>query len=676
MARISNYGSDAPQSDSAVSAIRNNPGVAAQPAAIDPLQRSKNVVKRYIDQMGQLSTETPGGIFGRLWPYGGKVLTDQQLADAKSAVDRAQNDDEVYQAIRNLDYASHQDDVGTGMVGRFVRGMNNTPIPSIGNNSFLGNNRTPYELPGDDSSWAYNVGKYGGGLLELGSDLSGVGDTLKMAKAARFNPFTFAGMLYRDAKQTGKDIVNLPRNIVNGIRNAGSKTSNFVKDSVKAGTEGKSLKAYNAERTATPAGETAQTGGRAAETAAPAAERTAAPAPRQEPAPQQPAPAPRQEPAPQQPAPAPRQEPAPAAERTAASETAADDGVSELANAGNAGRGTAATGGQAAGREAAAAGEAAAGREAATAGEQAAGREAAAGEAATDGGVSELANAGNAGRETAAGAATGSVSEGVDSASQLIEHIRSGTLDEMERAWIESMAAGAAKAPGTVDAATQAILNEARAAGILGREAAAAGREAAAAGDAAAGTGSGSAAGNVGREAAAGEQAASREAIVAARDAAVAKLDPQLQAALANVRESLANHNISPRQVLHELGSPRASDKDFYEIGRIFFEVGRKTHGAGLSPAEQAVADAYVKSYEARMTQGFTRAGRGLTHFIDANASRAMIDSIKKNGTVIKKDGTVDANGLEYIRGLARNSDLTPESQALVDAARSAGLIP
>ena len=131
--------------------------------------------------------------------------------------------------------------------------------------------------------------------------------------------------------------------------------------------------------------------------------------------------------------------------------------------------------GQAAGRGAATAGGQAAGREAATAGGQAAGREAAtAGEAAADGGVSELANAGNAGRETAAGAATGSVSEGVDSASQqLIEHIRSGTLDEMERAWIEAMAAGAAaKAPGTVNASTQAILNEARAAGILGRDAA------------------------------------------------------------------------------------------------------------------------------------------------------------------------------------------------------------
>ena len=134
----------------------------------------------------------------------------------------------------------------------------------------------------------------------------------------------------------------------------------------------------------------------------------------------------------------------------------------------------------AAGREAAAAGEAAAGREAAATGEQAAGREATtAGEAAADGGVSELANAGNAGRgtaatgeqaagrETAAGEATGSVSEGVNSVSQqLIEHIRSGTLDEMERAWIEAIA-DAVRVPGTIDASTQAILNEARFAGLI-----------------------------------------------------------------------------------------------------------------------------------------------------------------------------------------------------------------
>ena len=259
---------------------------SAQSATIDPLQQAidrlqhaKDVTKRYIDQMGQTSTETPGGIFGRKWSYGDKVYTDQQLADAKSAVDRAQNDNEVYQAIRNLANANDQSEVGTGVGGMLARGMNNTPIASIGNNSLLGNNRTKYEYPEDDSSWAYAIGKYGGGGLELASDLAGAGGTLKMAKAARFNPFTLAGMLYRDAKQTGKDIVNLPGNIVKGIRNAGSKTSDFVKDSIKAGTEGKSLKAY---RTPASAGETAQTGGRAAETAetaAPAAERTAAPAP-------------------------------------------------------------------------------------------------------------------------------------------------------------------------------------------------------------------------------------------------------------------------------------------------------------------------------------------------------------------------------------------------------------
>ena len=296
---------------SAVSAVRNNPEVAAQSAAIDRLQRAKDITKRHIDQMGQISSETPGGIFGRKWSYGGKVYTDQQLADAKSAVDRAQNDDEIYQAIRNLANANDQSEVGTGVGGMLARGMNNTPIASIGNNSFLGNNRTKYEYPEDDSSWAYTIGKYGGGGLELASDLAGAGDALKMVKAARFNPFTLTGMLYRDAKQTGKDIVNLPGNIVNGIRNAGSKTSGFVKDSVKAGTEGKSLKEY---RTPASAGETAQTGGRtaetaetaapaaertaASETAAPAAERTAAPAPRQDSAPQQPAPAPRQDSAP------------------------------------------------------------------------------------------------------------------------------------------------------------------------------------------------------------------------------------------------------------------------------------------------------------------------------------------------------------------------------------------
>ena len=481
---LSNYGLEAPQSDSAVSAVRNNPEVAAQSAAIDRLKYAKDVTKRYIDEMGQASTETPGGIFGKLWPYGGKVYTDQQIADAKSAVDRAQNDDEVYQAIRNLANANDQSEVGTGVGGMLARGMNNTPIPSIGNNSLLGNNRTKYEYPEDDSSWAYAIGKYGGGGLEFASDLAGVGGVLKMAKAARFNPFNFAGMLYRDAKQTGKDIVNLPKNIVNGIRNAGSKTSNFVKDSIKAGTEGKSLKAYNAERAA-PAGETAQTGGRAAETAetaAPAAERTAAertaaPAPRQEPAPapQQPAPAPRQEPAPQQPAPAPRQEPAPAPRQEPApqqpapaprQEPAPAEGSPELRSNADGTPDLAGTinsegAGAAGGTPKTGAGEAAGGAPKTGAGEAAGSApKTGAGEAAADGGVSELANAGNAGRSSVDEAMR--VAENIDG---LVRRIKAGTVDEMDKSWIEALANQ--KAAGSESETINYILDAARAARVI-----------------------------------------------------------------------------------------------------------------------------------------------------------------------------------------------------------------
>ena len=127
------------------------------------------------------------------------------------------------------------------------------------------------------------------------------------------------------------------------------------------------------------------------------------------------------------------------------------DSVARLADAGTETAGREAAGADATAGAAArqGAGEAtAAGRETA-----AAGREAAAGGQAAD-----------AGR---AGEATGSVSEGVNSASQqLIEHIRSGTLDEMERAWIAAIA-DAARVPGTIDASTQAILNEARFAGLI-----------------------------------------------------------------------------------------------------------------------------------------------------------------------------------------------------------------
>ena len=155
------------------------------------------------------------------------------------------------------------------------------------------------------------------------------------------NPVNDAVHTYTDAINAVNYAKSVPGRVGAAKDKAVTGVKNWYTDSVEAGKHGMTRKQYHAERAATPAGETAQTGGRAAETAAPAAERTAAsetaaPAPRQEPtpapertAPQQPAPAPRQEPTPQQPAPTP--------ERTAAPETAADGGVSELANAGAAG---------------------------------------------------------------------------------------------------------------------------------------------------------------------------------------------------------------------------------------------------------------------------------------------------------------------------------------------------
>ena len=111
-----------------------------------------------------------------------------------------------------------------------------------------------------------------------------------------------------------------------------------------------------------------------------------------------------------------------------------------------AGRGSAAAGGQAAGREAAAGGQAAG-----------AGR---AGEAAADGGVSELANAGNAGRSSADEAME--VAKGLD---ELVRRIESGAVDEMDKAWIEALANQ--KAAGFESDTINYILAAARAAGVI-----------------------------------------------------------------------------------------------------------------------------------------------------------------------------------------------------------------
>ena len=429
------------------------------------LQYAKDAGIRNVESMGQIGSSWFDGI--------PQVYDDGQIAAAKSAISRAQTPEGVQQIIQGLAGQNkggnvgpinnalgqmgvgYSSDAGLSDIGRGIRSMTGT-LDRV-------------DVPAEDD--------YERALQWLGNAIpnaAAIGDfAIPLPSGA-----ASAVHLYKGAKA-------LPGKVVGGVKAAPGKAADWYKGRYNAysdrlaGKKPAASAAPAAERTA--ASETAAPAAErtaASETAAPAAERTAAPAPRQEPAPaprqepapqqpapaprqepapQQPAPAPRQEPTPQQPAPAPRQEPAPAPrqepapqqpaptpERTAAPETAADGGVSELANAGNAGR------------EAAAAGEQAAGREAATAGE-----------AAADGGVSELANAGNAGRATAAGAATGSVSEGVNSASQqLIEHIRSGTLDEIERAWIAGIA-DAARVPGTIDESTQAILDAARFAGLI-----------------------------------------------------------------------------------------------------------------------------------------------------------------------------------------------------------------
>ena len=363
-----------------------------QPDPVKMLQYAKDAGTRSVESMGQMGSSWFDGI--------PQVYDDGQIAAAKSAISRAQTPEEVMQIVQGLAGQNHGGNVGpiNNALGQMGVGYSsNVGLSDIGRSvrSMTGT-LDRVDVPAEDD--------YERALQWLGNAIPNVAAISDLAIPLPSGTAS-AVHLYKEAKA-------LPGKVAGWVKAAPGKAADWYKGRYNAYSNRLAGKkpAASAERTAAsetaaPAGETAQTGGRAAETAetaAPAAERTVAPAPRQEPAPQQPAPAPRQEPAPQQPAPAPRQEPAPqqsapAPERTAASETAADGGVSELANAGNAGR-EAAAGGQAAGREAAAAGEAAAGREAA------------AGEAATDGGVSELANAGNAGREAAAsGQAAGRV---------------------------------------------------------------------------------------------------------------------------------------------------------------------------------------------------------------------------------------------------------------------------
>ena len=260
----------------------------------------------------------------------------------------------------------------------------------------------------------------------------------------------------------------------------------------------------------------------------------------------------------------------------------------------------------------------------------------AAGRTAADGGVSELANAGNVGRETAAGAATGSVSEGVDSASQqLIQHIRSGTLDEMERAWIEATAAGAAKAPGTIDASTQAILNEARAAGILGRDAAGT-----------AGTGAGSAAGTGSR---------------------------------GSFRFDLSPEEIASAKASHDayVRGTAGSGAGHVDLERAYLDALNNARGTTTG---RAAADGGVSELANAANAGRGAAGADAATGAAGTAGSGAIDSTTRFLIKQIKTGKLDDLERAWINALADKGVRNPQSlsaseQALVDNARAAGIL-
>ena len=287
------------------------------------LQYAKDAGTRNVESMGQIGADWFDGI--------PQVYDDDQIAAAKSAISRAQTPEEVQQIIQGLAGQNKGGNVGAmnNALGRLAVGWSQSPIPTV--DSLLGS-REKIDVGENDGAMHW-LGKWAVPLAQDYLDLTGgaVPKSLNLIKpmgrsleaiSSGLNPVNDAVHTYTDAINAVNYAKSVPGRVGAAKDKAVTGVKNWYTDSVEAGKHGMTRKQYHAERAATPAGETAQTGGRAAETAETAA---------------------------------------PATERTAASETAADGGVSELANAGNAGR-------EAAGREAAAAGEQAAGREAAATG--------------------------------------------------------------------------------------------------------------------------------------------------------------------------------------------------------------------------------------------------------------------------------------------------------------------
>lgn len=269
---LSNYGLDAPQSDSAVSATENNPEVAAQHDPVKMLQYARDAGTRNVESMGQIGSSWFDGI--------PQVYDNDQIAAAKSAISRAQTPEEVQQIIQGLAGQNHggnvgpinnalgqmgvgySSDAGLSDIGRGVRSMTGT-LDRVG-------------VPAEDD--------YERALQWLGNaipNVAAIGDfAIPLPSGAASTVH-----LYKGAKA-------LPGKVVGGVKAAPGKAADWYKGRYNAYSDRLAGKkpAASAGETAAPAAERTAT----SETVAPAPERTAA-----------------------------SETAAPATERTAASETAA-----------------------------------------------------------------------------------------------------------------------------------------------------------------------------------------------------------------------------------------------------------------------------------------------------------------------------------------------------------------
>ena len=258
---LSNYGLEAPQSDSGVAAQSGSKMAEPQPDPVKMLQYAKDAGTRNVESMGQIGSSWFDGI--------PQVYADDQIAAAKDAISRAQTPEEVQQIIQGLAGQNKGGNVGAinnalGQMG--VGYSSNVGLSDIGRGirSMTGT-LDRVDVPAEDD--------YERALQWLGNAIpnaAAIGDfAIPLPSGAASTVH-----LYKGAKA-------LPGKVVGGVKAAPGKAADWYKGRYNAYSDRLAGKKPAASETAAPAAERTA----ASETAAPAAERTSTPAPRQEPAP-------------------------------------------------------------------------------------------------------------------------------------------------------------------------------------------------------------------------------------------------------------------------------------------------------------------------------------------------------------------------------------------------------